>query len=67
MGAAAFFIAGIETLGFYWASRLGMDFFGWLLFHGFVLGPPVVLGKAFQVLQRFFAGLPSQVPAEENA
>lgn len=58
MGAAAFFIAGIETLGFYWAARLGKDFFGWLLFHLFLLGPPAVLGKIFRVICTLFRAFP---------
>ncbi len=58
MGAAAFFIAGIETLGFYWAARLGKDFFGWLLFHLFLLGPPAVLAKIFRVIYTLFRAFP---------
>ena len=59
MGAAAFFIAGIETLGFYWATRLGINFFAWLIFHAFILGPPAILAKAFRVLHVFFNALPN--------
>jgi hypothetical protein len=60
MGAAAFFIAGIETLGFYWATRLGKDFFGWLIFHLFLLGPPAILGRLFRVMYIFFRRLHKQ-------
>ncbi len=58
MGAAAFFIAGIETLGFYWAARLGKDFLGWLLFHLFLLGPPAALAKIFRVICTLFRAFP---------
>lgn len=61
MGAAAFFIAGIETLGFYWATRLGKEIFGWLIFHVFIIGPAVVLARGFLVINAFFTALPSRM------
>lgn|GEM_PF-5339684 len=60
MGAVAFFIAGIETLGFYWATRLGKEFFSWLFFHVFVLGPPAILSRVFGVLRTFFLAFPNR-------
>ncbi|MGH1363456.1 MAG: hypothetical protein ACRBF0_07865 [Calditrichia bacterium] len=60
MGAVAFFIAGIETLGFYWATRLGKDFFSWLFFHLFILGPPAIANRLLGVLRTFFLAFPSR-------
>ena len=67
MGAAAFFIAGIETLGFYWATRLGKEFFGWLIFNLFIFAPPAILGKFFRVAHTFFQGLHHRGQNEEAA
>lgn len=67
MGAAAFFIAGIETLGFYWAARLGKEFFGWLLFHLFIIGPPAFLAKFFRIISTFFHGLHERSREPEKA
>ena len=67
MGAAAFFIAGIETLGFYWATRLGIDFFAWFIFHVFIFGPPALLAKTFRILNVFFNALPNYGKTEEAA
>lgn len=67
MGAAAFFIAGIETLGFYWAARLGMDFLGWLSYNLFILGPPALLAKIFGVIHTFFNGLHNRESETDEA
>ncbi len=67
MGAAAFFIAGIETLGFYWVTRLGKDFFGWLIVHLLILGPPVILARFFHVMFVLFDAMPGRYKETEPA
>lgn len=59
MSGAAFFIAGIETLGFYWATRLGLEAVAWLSFH-LLVGPPRLLARALWIVHAFFRSLPSR-------
>ena len=59
LGAAALFIAGIEMLNFYWATRLALDFIAWLFIHVFLLAPPALLAKAASLVEQGREGLPA--------
>jgi hypothetical protein len=61
LGTAALFIAGIEMLNFYWATRLAIDFIAWLLIHALLLAPPYLLAKGAFLVERVFQALPSRV------
>jgi len=60
-GAAALFIAGIEMLGFFWATRLSLDFISWTFLHLTLLSPPWLLAKASFLVKSGFQTLPSRV------
>jgi hypothetical protein len=60
-GAAALFIAGIEMLGFFWATRLSLDFISWTFLHLTLLFPPWLLAKASSLVKSGFQTLPSRV------
>lgn len=63
LGGAAFFIAGIETLGFYWATHFGIEIMAWILVSIFLIAPPLILAKAFRALELIFQSLPSRARA----
>lgn len=63
-GAAALFIAGIEMLNFYWATRLALDFIAWLFVQVLLLAPPLLVSQAALITERAFLSLPSRVKSK---
>jgi hypothetical protein len=66
LGGAALFIAIVETLGFYWASRLGLGVIAWVVISVFLLGPFYILAKVFRLLELLFGSLSSKSKAAVN-
>jgi hypothetical protein len=63
LGGAAFFIAGIETYGFYWATHLGFGLLVWVAISVLIFGPLYLSAKACRVIGLAFHSLPSRVEA----
>lgn len=66
LGAAAFFIAGIETLGFFWVTQLAFDFITWLFVSAVFIAPPYILAKVFRIFELLFKVIPSKKDKEEE-
>ncbi|MEW6617854.1 MAG: hypothetical protein AB1422_00635 [bacterium] len=60
LGAAAAFIAGIETLGFFWATHLTFDFITWVFVYAILIAPTYILAKIFRLLEKLFKAIPSK-------
>ncbi|HEX5731539.1 MAG TPA: hypothetical protein VF131_01800 [Blastocatellia bacterium] len=63
-GAAALFIAGIEMVNFYWASRLALDFIVWFFVNVFLIGPPALLARAASIVEQGSINSPDKTPRE---
>jgi len=61
MGIAAFFIAAMETLGFYWAVKLGMTAIAWLCYHMLLYGPPKIGCSVMKIIEQIFQSIPSRL------
>ena len=66
MGIAAFFIAAMETLGFYWAVKFGITLITWLFYHMLLYGPPIVGYSMMKIIEKTFRSLPSRLDSKED-